>query len=225
VSGRSGGDGRARAVLWDLDGTLVDTEPYWIKAEFALVGRHGDRWSLEQAHALVGNDLLTSARVLQRHGGVRLPAEQIVQALLDDVTAEVRREVPWRPGARELLVELRAAGVPCGLVTMSYADLAGAVVEHLPPNSFDVVVTGDMVDNGKPHPEPYLSAARLLGVAPADCVAIEDSLTGVASATAAGMRVLAVPHLVPVPAAPGRTVTHTLAGLGAANLLAVGTAG
>ena len=212
----------ARAVLWDLDGTLVDTEPYWIEAEYALVAEHGGSWSIEHAHALVGNDLITSAHYLQRHGGVNLPAELIVATLLDVVVVQVRRHVPWRPGAVELLAALRAASVACALVTMSYARLAQAVIEKLPINTFAAVVTGDMVERGKPHPEPYLLAAQRLSLTPGECVAIEDSPTGVASAIAAGMPVLAVEHLVTIAPGPGRQVVDTLTGLAVARLLSCG---
>jgi HAD superfamily hydrolase (TIGR01509 family) len=144
---------------------------------------------------------------------VALPAETIVEALIDRVVADVERSVVWRPGARELLEGLRAAGVPCALVTMSWTRLADAVVSVLPAGSFAAVVTGDQVRHGKPHPESYLEAARRLGVDPGDCIAIEDSQTGVASAQAAGAAVVAVPHVVPVPPAPGRVVVASLEGL------------
>jgi HAD superfamily hydrolase (TIGR01509 family) len=199
------------AVLWDMDGTMVDTEPYWIEAEYALVAEHGGTWSDAHAHALVGNALLTSAEYIRRHGGVDLEPVQIVERLLDHVVERVRRHVPWRPGALELLGELRDHGVPCALVTMSWAPLAAAVTAWLPEDTFAAVVTGDQVTHGKPHPEPYLLAARLLGVDVEKCVAIEDSVTGLTSAEAAGVRTVAVPHLVHVPQAPGRAKVASLA--------------
>ena len=211
-------DGLPAAVLWDMDGTLVDTEPYWMGAEYALVAEHGGSWSEEQARTLVGNPLLVSAESIRREGGVDLPLEVIVERMLDRVVTDVRRHLPWRPGAQELLGALREAGVPCALVTMSYARLTDAVVSALPAGTFAAVVTGDAVRNGKPHPEPYLTAARLLGVPPQDCVAIEDSGTGAASAHAAGAAVVVVPHVVPVPPGPGLAVVDTLEGLTPAGL-------
>ncbi len=209
------------AVLWDMDGTLVDTEPYWIECEIELVTRYGGSWTLEQAHSLVGNDLLTSARVIAAQGGVPLPPEKIIDELLDGVNRRVGDVVPWRPGARDLLEALVAAGVPNALVTMSYRSLAEAVLRQLPPGTFAVLVCGDEVDQGKPHPEPYLQAARRLAVAPADCVAIEDSPNGVASARAAGVPLIAVEHLVPlVDHTPGPVLT-TLEGLSPASLRSV----
>jgi HAD superfamily hydrolase (TIGR01509 family) len=197
-------------VLIDLDGTLVDTEPYWIAAEYALVAAHGGTWSDEQALSLVGNALLESGRYLREHGGVDLDPHEIVERLLDDVVRAAQRSIPWRPGAQQLLATLAAHQVPCALVTMSYERLADTVVAQLPPGSFGAVVTGDQVSAGKPHPEAYLTAAELLGADPRRCVAIEDSLTGLRSAEAAGCVAVAVPHHVAIPPAPGRTLVRSL---------------
>ena len=134
---------------------------------------------------------------------------------------QVREHVPWRPGARELLTALAAEGVPCVLVTMSWRSLADAVVSALPEDAFTALVTGDEVEHGKPHPEPYLAAARLLGVEVGDCVAIEDSPTGVRSAVDAGVPTLAVPHVVPVPIMSGAVQVPSLRGLTPQDLTAV----
>jgi len=219
-------DGRLpRAVLWDMDGTIVDTEPYWIAAEYDIVESHGGTWSDDHARALVGSDLLDSGRYMRLHGGVDREPHEIVEMLLDRVVEGIRREVPWRPGARELLADLRAVPVPTALVTMSWRRFAREVVEALPAGSFDAVVVGDDVEQGKPHPEPYLLAARRLGVDPAECLAIEDSPTGVASALAAGCTVVAVPHVVDVPASTDPDVRlrvlPTLAGLSSKDLSTV----
>lgn len=206
------------AVLWDMDGTLVDTEPYWVVAERAVVEAHGGQWSDDYAHQLVGNDLMVSAEFIRSHSPVTLSAVQIVEVLLERVIAQVRAQVPWRPGALELLGALRAAGVPCVLVTMSWRSLAEAVVTALPAGSFVALVTGDEVEHGKPHPEPYLAAARLIGVPVGDCVAIEDSPTGVRSAVEAGVPTVAVPHVVPVPRMPGSVQVPSLRGVRPADL-------
>ncbi|MDQ6687820.1 MAG: HAD family phosphatase [Actinomycetota bacterium] len=203
-----------------MDGTLVDTEPYWMEAEFELVEQHGGSWTDEHALNLVGNDLLVSGRYIQQHSGIDLEPAEIVEQLLDRVIDRVRLRVPWRPGARELLADLCRRAVPCALVTMSYQRFVDPVLDVLEPETFAAVVTGDVVSQGKPHPGPYLEAARRLGVAPEQCVAIEDSNTGAESAEAAGCRVLVVPNHVSVLAGPRRAFASqlpaTLAGLCAA---------
>ncbi|BDZ57901.1 HAD family hydrolase [Barrientosiimonas endolithica] len=150
-------------MLWDMDGTLVDTEPFWIGAERALVESYGGTWSDELAHRCVGNPLLVSATIIRDNSPVELTPEQIVDHLLGLVVAEMRRHVPWRPGARELLESLVAEGIPCALVTMSYVRFAQVLLDVLPAGTFATVVTGDAVTHGKPHPEPYLTAAERLG--------------------------------------------------------------
>ncbi|WP_240340306.1 HAD family phosphatase [Nocardioides sp. SYSU D00038] len=199
------------AVLWDMDGTLVDTEPYWIATEFAMAERYGGTWSEADALHLVGNDLLSSGRYIRDRMGLSLEPEAIVEELLDGVVARVQESVPWRPGARELLTGLHDAGVRCALVTMSYERFVAPILAHLPAEAFRVIVTGDRVEFGKPHPEPYLTAAASLGVDPADCVAIEDSNTGAKSAEAAGCTVLVVESHVPVLDGPRRIFRDSLA--------------
>jgi HAD superfamily hydrolase (TIGR01509 family) len=201
-----------------MDGTLVDTEPYWIDVEFELAEAYGGTWSREDALELVGNDLITSGRYIQEHMGIELSPEEIVEALLDGVVARVQEEVPWRPGARELLAELRAEQVPCGLVTMSYTRFVAPILASLPDDTFSAIVTGDIVERGKPDPEPYLMAARMLGVPPADCLAIEDSNTGTISAVAAGCTVLVVPNHVEVVAGEGRSFAVSLEDVDLAGL-------
>jgi HAD superfamily hydrolase (TIGR01509 family) len=206
------------AVLWDMDGTLVDTEPYWIESEFEIVEMHGGTWSREHALNLVGNDLLESGRYIREHGGIALEPAVIVEELLDRVVARVTEAVPWRAGALELLTDLRANGVRCALVTMSYRRFVAPVLAALPEGSFDVVVTGDSVSQGKPHPEPYQKAAAFLGVHPARTLAIEDSNTGARSAEAAGCTVLVVQNHVPVLPGERRVFVDTLSGLTTAGL-------
>lgn len=202
---------RPHGVLWDMDGTLIDTEPYWMEAENDLIESHGGTWSDAQAFQLVGNALIVSGRIIKEQTGIPLTPEEIVDALLERVVVKLREHVPWRPGARELLLAARDAGLPCALVTMSYESFARVLVDSLPAGTFEVVVTGDMVEHGKPHPEPYLQAAHNLALAPEQCVAIEDSATGVRSAVAAGVPTLAVPHLVEIPQLDGLVVVPDLA--------------
>lgn len=208
-----------------MDGTLVDTEPYWIAAELDLVERFGGFWSEELGRGLVGNALPASAAVLQQ-AGVRLPIREIIDELIGSVIDQVRTSIPWRPGARELLAELAGAGIPTALVTMSEQLLAREIVAQLPKGSFGHVVTGDMVANGKPHPEPYLRAVEHLAGSRAQVdksriIALEDSLPGATSAQAAGLVTVAIPHVVDVPQDPGRHHWETLDGRNLADLEAL----
>jgi HAD superfamily hydrolase (TIGR01509 family) len=206
------------AVLWDMDGTLVDTEPYWIASEFEVVEKYGGTWSRELALQVVGFDLLDAGRFIHQHAGIDVEPSVIVEELLDRVVRRVEEEVPFRPGAVELLADLNAHGVRCALVTMSYRRFVQPVLAGLPQEAFEVVVTGDAVTQGKPHPEPYLKAAAILGVDPARTLAIEDSNTGTRSAEAAGCTVVVVPNHVPVLEGERRVFVDSLTELSARSL-------
>ncbi|MDR7080805.1 HAD superfamily hydrolase (TIGR01509 family) [Arthrobacter ginsengisoli] len=211
-----------KAALWDMDGTIVDTEPYWIEAEHALVAAHGGHWSHEKAMQLVGQSLVFSAGILQ-DAGVTLERREIIDILTAQVISQVRTSVPWRPGARELLDELHSAGIRCALVTMSEAPLAREIVASLPKPYFDFLVTGDTVTRGKPHPEAYLRAVELLREQDPElglhhCIALEDSVPGVASAVASGVLTVAIPHIMPLPHDSRHAVWDTLAGRTVADL-------
>jgi HAD superfamily hydrolase (TIGR01509 family) len=205
------------AVLWDMDGTLVDTEPYWLAAEAELVASYGGTWTQEDGFTLVGSGLWHAAGILQRRG-VELTEDEIVDRLTDRVMEQIETGVAWRPGALELLAELRDAGVPMTLVTMSIRRMAEHVASFIPFSAFDHIVAGDSVTHSKPHPEPYLIGAELLGVDPEQCIAIEDSTTGLASAVAAGTTAIGVPLHSPLEHGRGYTIWPTLAGRGIADL-------
>jgi HAD superfamily hydrolase (TIGR01509 family) len=200
------------AVLWDMDGTLVDTEPYWMKAEVALVESFGRTWTHDDCMRMVGLGLWVGAGILQE-AGVDVDADSIVEHLTASVRAQLAEHgVPWRPGARELLGQLRDRGIPTALVTMSVASMAEQVAASVGFTAFDVIVSGDSVTHPKPHPEAYLTAADRLGVDPQDCVAIEDSVPGIESAVSAGTVSIGVPHLVDLSPDAGYTLWPSLDG-------------
>lgn len=214
-----------QAVLWDFDGTLADTEPLWIAAEFAVIeGELGAPWSMEHAERLVGSDLIEAAiYMLETIGRTDLEPAWMVSRILDRVVAAVTSsdELAWRPGALELLAELRATGMPCALVSASYRVLLDAVLERLPAGTFAVSVGGDEVTRGKPHPEPYQRACALLGVEPENCVVLEDSITGARAGNAAGSVVVGIPNIVDIPPAPDRVIVPSLVGLDLASLTTI----
>jgi len=202
-----------------MDGTIVDTEPYWMRAETELVTEHGGTWSTEQGMQLVGSGLVQSARILQ-HAGVALEVDEIIDWLTDRVMLQIDEALPWRPGVRELIAELKFAGIPIALVTMSIRRMALQVAAAVGDDIFDVVIAGDDVENAKPHPEPYLRAAERLGVPIGDCVAIEDSEFGLVSAVSSGAATIVVPLHVALHEAPTHELWPTLAGVTVADLSA-----
>lgn len=209
------------AVLFDLDGTLIDSEGLWWRAECRVVDGLGGVWTPEdQAHCLGGPLERVTAYMAERTGSPRSP-DDIGRELLDVMEALLRSEpLEWRPGARDLLAQCRAEGVPTGLVSASHRRLLDAVADAIARevhaedgHAFTVTVAGDEVANGKPHPEPYASAARSLDVPIERCVVLEDSPTGVASGQQSGAYVVAIPHIVPISPAPRRRVVETLEGV------------
>jgi beta-phosphoglucomutase-like phosphatase (HAD superfamily) len=229
------GRGGLRAVLFDMDGLLVDSEPLWFEVETEVMARMGGDWSPADQQQLVGGSLKRSLGYMLARAARPLPEATVAQWLSRGITGLVRqRGVPMMPGARELLTEVRAAGLPCALVTSAQRDLMEAVLETIgvafdgpvfDGHVFDVTVCAADVRFGKPDPEPYLRAAGLLGVRPGDCVALEDSPNGVASAEAAGCPVIAVPNIAPVPARPGRVIAASLREVDLARLWAVAAGG
>lgn len=208
-------------VLWDMDGTLVDTEPFWMAAETPLVERFGGTWTHADALGMVGLALEDSARLLQ-NAGVPWGVDEIIAHLTDEVLRQLAREgVPFRPGARELLADLRREGIQTALVTMSMRRMALSIVELIDFPAFDVVVAGDDVERPKPHPDPYLQACAALGIDIADAVAIEDSPNGLRSALASGAVTLGVPLMVPLDGVGAHALWPTLEGRTAADLRAL----
>lgn len=198
------------AVLFDMDGLLVDSEQLWYEVETEVVERLGGTWGRAHQKRLVGGSMRSTVSYILEVTGADVAPEVVAGWMLEGMRSRLAEGVELMPGADELLTEVRAAGLRTGLVTSSGRVLADAVLGVVGADRFDVVVTGDDVTRHKPDPEPYLRAARLLGLPPGRCVALEDSPNGVAAATAAGCRVVAVPSVLPVEAAPGRLVVGSL---------------
>jgi HAD superfamily hydrolase (TIGR01509 family) len=190
-------DQRPAAVLFDLDGTLVDSEKVWGIALAELAARYGGTLTDAVRARMVGASSTITMAILLDHLDQpwRDPAEG--SAWLDERVLELYTDgLVWRPGAPELLSAVRGAGIPTALVTNTNRPLVNVILPMVGP--FDAVVCGNEVRHGKPDPEPYAKAVALLGARPADCVAIEDSPTGIASARGAGCVVVGVPNEVPL---------------------------
>ncbi|RGC69453.1 Sugar phosphatase YfbT [Micromonospora sp. MW-13] len=197
-----------------MDGTLVDSEKLWDVALRELAAEYGGTLSVAARLAMIGTSMADSMRILHEDLGQPHRDPLVSGAWIDVRILELfRTGLRWRPGALALLGAVRAAGVPTALVTSSVRPLVEVALDTLGRDSFDAVVCGDEVDAAKPHPEPYLTAARLLGVPIARCVAIEDSPTGVASALAAGAAVLAVPAEVSIAPVDGVHQLESLTGV------------
>jgi HAD superfamily hydrolase (TIGR01509 family) len=202
--------GDLQGVLFDMDGLLVDSEPLWFEVESTVMQRLDGQWSPADQQALIGGSLPRTVSYLLARA--RRPASpgDVANWLVDGMTSLLRsRPLPMRPGAAALLAQVRSAGIPHALVTSSERPVMDAVLRHI-GTGFSATVCADDVRHGKPDPEPYLKAAALLGAEPGSCVALEDSPNGVASAQAAGCKLVAVPSLVPIPAAPSRLVAGSL---------------
>lgn len=197
------------AVLFDMDGTIIDSEPYWMAAERELVESFGGTWRDEQGYALVGSGLWNTASLL-RSEGVDLPHEEIISKLSATVRAQVAAVIPWRPGVREMLGEVLGAGIPCALVTMSIGlnarALSDALDRELGQKVFGAIISADDVTHPKPDPEAYLAGATALGVNIHDTIAFEDSSFGAASAFSAGAVTIGIPLHVDIP----HTFAHEL---------------
>ncbi|WP_329032410.1 HAD family phosphatase [Streptomyces sp. NBC_01725] len=199
-----------QAVLLDMDGTLVDTEGFWWDTEVAVFKDLGHPLDDAWRDIVVGGPMTRSAGYLIEATGADITLAELTVLLNDRFEERIGFDVPLMPGAARLLAELAEHGVPTALVSASHRRIIDRVLDSVGRHHFSLTVAGDEVLNTKPHPDPYLLAARGLNAAPGRCAVIEDTATGVASAEAAGCRVVAVPSVAPIAAAEGRVVVSSL---------------
>ncbi|MEU4833398.1 HAD family phosphatase [Streptosporangium sp. NPDC023615] len=215
------GDETMQAVLFDMDGLLVDSEKIWFQVEAEVMERLGAGWTPADQENLVGGSMASSVAYMLRVSGSGAAPEQVATWMVDGMITRLSGGVEMMPGAAALLAEVRREGLATALVTSSARPIAEACLRGIGAHHFDRIVTGDDVTRHKPDPEPYLTAAGLLGAEPSRCVALEDSPNGVTAATAAGCRVVAVPSVLPIPGAPGRLVVGSLLEVDVAALRAL----
>jgi len=211
----------ASAVLFDMDGLLIDSEPVWYDVESEVVSRLGGTWSHAHQAACIGGTLDASCRYILEVTGSSVSVDELTAMLLEGMVEHFHAGLPVHAGALELVDAVRARGVPTALVSSSYRVLVDAALDRIGAHRFDVAVVGDEISRGKPHPEPYLTACGKLSVDPTKCVALEDAASGVQSAEAAGCVVVAVPSVAPIEALPTRPVLSTLVDIDVDWLLAL----
>jgi len=204
-----------------MDGLLVDTEPLWFETEADVMARLGAPWTKQDQEQLLGGSMDNTVGYLLARATKPVPPADVARWMTEGMLRRAAEgRVIVRPGARELLNEVAATGIPYALVTGSQRPFTEAVLAST-GFRFPVTVTGDDVARTKPDSEPYLLAAKLLDADPEQCVALEDSPNGVASATSAGCLVVAVPTLLPIPPAPRRLVARSLTEVKLATLRAL----
>ena len=194
-----------------MDGTLIDSEPIWFDTEIAILADYGYLLGPEHWVNVLGKPNDVAVQYLLDVSGVPLTPEQLNRRIEEAMVERLGAGIELVPGAKELFTELDAAGIPAALVTASSRRIVEASLSSIGPDHFRLTISGDDVTYGKPHPEPYLTAARSLGVDPARCAVIEDSPNGSRSATAAGCQTLVIPHGAPIDPHPLISVADSLA--------------
>lgn len=193
-----------RAAFWDMDGTLINSEPIWHEAELWFAKQYGGHWTEELGWSVTGTPMSEVAETMIEHG-TKLGAEELAQGIIDYVAESEMRHMPWIPGALDVVVALHEAGVPNVLVTASPRKMAESAVAQAPEGAFFAYVCSDDVEKKKPDPAPYLAAAAKLGITDPDeiaqCVALEDSAAGLTSAVTAGATTIALTGYNPTDAA------------------------
>jgi HAD superfamily hydrolase (TIGR01509 family) len=207
------------ALLFDMDGTLIDSEPLWHEQMRAFARHHRIVWTPEDSHWTTGRPMIEWAERM-RERGVALDAAQIIDTIASAVAEAVRGDVPWLPGSLALLQRVADAGIPAALITNATAGNASALLEAAPAGALRFAVSADDVSRSKPDPEPYDLAIRRLGADASASIAFEDSSSGARSATAAGARLWFLTTQLPASPVPAERTLRTLADVEADELFA-----
>jgi HAD superfamily hydrolase (TIGR01509 family) len=198
------------AILFDMDGTLIDSEPLWLKTEIEVMAEVGCHWDEQDQINCLGGPAERTERYMQERSQNIKPYGYFINRLHEVMRTKINNELDLIPNALSLLKECKDAGIKTALVTASSRDLMTIVLKRFPPGTFDVVVSGDDVEKSKPDPAPYLLAAKQLSVDILKCLVLEDSLTGVQSGLSSGAKVIGIPHLVQMSEHPNLRVISSL---------------
>lgn len=198
------------AILFDMDGTLIDSEPLWLKTEIEVMAEVGCHWDEQDQINCLGGPAERTERYMQERSQNIKPYGYFINRLHEVMRTKINNELDLIPNALSLLKECKDAGIKTALVTASSRDLMTIVLKRFPLGTFDVVVSGDDVEKSKPDPAPYLLAAKQLSVDILKCLVLEDSLTGVQSGLSSGAKVIGIPHLVQMSEHPNLRVISSL---------------
>lgn len=198
------------AILFDMDGTLIDSEPLWLKTEIEVMAEVGCHWDEQDQINCLGGPAERTERYMQERSQNIKPYGYFINRLHEVMRKKINNELDLIPNALSLLKECKDAGIKTALVTASSRDLMTIVLKRFPPGTFDVVVSRDDVEKSKPDPAPYLLAAKQLSVDILKCLVLEDSLTGVQSGLSSGAKVIGIPHLVQMSEHPNLRVISSL---------------
>ena len=206
------------AVLFDMDGLTINSEPQWLLAEQELTGEFGYQWTVEDQAFCLGGPLSKVGQYMSDLTGGQADGPYFHKRLVELMSEKVRAHAEFMPGARELIQELSSLNVPLALVSASPRVIVEAALSHISPIPFQITISADEVVKTKPDPEGYLKAAKMLNARIRNSLILEDSLTGVTAARASGARVIAVPHLVKIEPDDQTRVIHSLEELSLAQL-------
>jgi HAD superfamily hydrolase (TIGR01509 family) len=198
------------AILFDMDGTLIDSEPLWLEAEIEIMEELGCNWDQQDQINCLGGPIDKTENYMQDRSNNIKPFGYFTKKLDDVMEKKLSTKLNLIPNALEIINDCKRSELKIALVTASSGRLMSAVLKRFPVGIFDTTVSYDDVKRSKPDPEPYLLASKTLGVDITNCVVIEDSLTGVQSGLNAGAQVIGIPHLVKMPSNPNLRVVESL---------------
>ncbi len=186
------------AILFDMDGTIIDSEPLWLQAEIQVMAELGCHWDEQDQINCLGGPMERTEKYMQDRSGNVKPYGYFGQRLNEVMKLKFVKDLVLIPNALELITKSKEAGLKTALVTASGRELMNSALTRFPENSFDIAISRDDVANSKPHPEPYLMAAERLKVKIDECLVLEDSMTGVRAGLDSGAQVVAISHIISI---------------------------